>query len=63
MRGKNTENLIVELASKMANYQRKRYVVMRFVHDEKHIVFNDTGNGRRCKKVFDGVEVIIAMIA
>lgn len=47
----------------MANYQRKRYVVMRFVHDEKHIVFNDTGNGRRCKKVFDGVEVIIAMIA
>lgn len=63
MRSRNTEDLIEELGNEMANYQRKRYVVMRFVHDEKHIVFNDTGNGRRSKKVFDGVEVIVAMIA
>ena len=61
MRGRNTENLIVGLDSEMANYQRKRYVVMKFIHDEEHIVFNDIGKGRRKKEVYDGIEVIIAM--
>ena len=61
MRGRNTENSIVELSSKMANYQQRRYVVMKFIHGEKHIVFNDIGKGRRKKKVYDGIEVIIAM--
>ncbi|MSU01211.1 hypothetical protein [Tissierella pigra] len=63
MRGRNTENLTVELDRKMANYQRKRYVIMKFTHDEKHIIFKDVGKGRRIKEVFDEVEVIIAMIA
>ena len=61
MRGRNTEDLIVGLDSEMANYQRKRYVVMKFIHDEEHIVFNDIGKGRRKKEVYDGIEVIIAM--
>ena len=62
MRSKNTENLKLELDHKMANYQRKRYVVMKFIHEEEHIVFNDIGKGRRKKVVYDGIEVIIAMI-
>ena len=61
MRGRNTENLIRVLDHKMANCQRKRYVVMKFIHDEEHIVFKDIGKGRRKKKVYDGIEVIIAM--
>jgi len=63
VRGRNTENLIIELDHKMANYQQKRYVIMKFIHDEKHIVFNDIGKDRRRKEILDGVEVIIAMIA
>ena len=61
MRGRNTENSIVELDHKMANYQRKRYVVMKFIHGEEYIVFNNIGKGRRKKEVYDGIEVIIAM--
>lgn len=61
MCSRNTENLIVELDRKIANYQRKRYVVMKFIHDEEHIVFNDIGKGGRKKEVYDGIEVIIAM--
>ena len=61
MRSKNTEDSIVELDHKMANYQHKRYVVMKFIHDEEHIVFKDIGKGRRKKEVYDGIEVIIAM--
>jgi hypothetical protein len=61
VRGRNTENLIVELDHKIANYQAKRYVVMKFIHDEEHIVFNDIGKGRRKKEVYDGIEIIIAM--
>lgn len=45
----------------MANYQQKRYVVMRFVHDEEHIVFKDIGKGRRRKEVFNGVGVVIGL--
>ena len=63
MRGRNTENSIVELSSKMANYQQGRYVVMKLFHSEKHIVFNDLGKGRRKKEVYDGVKVVVAMIA
>lgn len=63
MRGRNTENLIVKLDHGMANYQRKRYVVMKFIHDEEHIVFQDVGKGRRRKEVFDNVEVVIALVA
>ena len=61
MRGRNTENLIVELDSRMANYQRKRYVVMKFIHDEEHIVFKDIGNGKGRKEVFNGVGVVIGL--
>ena len=45
----------------MASYQQKRYVVMRFIHDEEHIVFKDIGKGRRKKEVYDGIKVVIAM--
>jgi len=61
--GRNAENLTIELDSRMANYQQKRYVVMKFIHDEKHIVFNNIGEVKKRKKIFDGVEVIGAMIA
>ena len=61
VRGRNTEDLIIKLNHRMANYQVKRYVVMKFFHDEKHIVFQDIGKGRRMKEVYDGVEVVVAM--
>ncbi|WP_353097062.1 hypothetical protein [Tissierella praeacuta] len=61
MRDRNTENLILELDHQMANYQRKRYVVMKFIHDEEHIVFNDVGKGRRKMEVYDGVKVNIVI--
>ena len=63
MRGRNTEDLIKELDLKTANYQRKRYDVMKFIHHENHIVFNEIGKGRRMKEIIAGVEVVIAMIA
>lgn len=50
MLGKNTENSIVKLDRKMANYQRKQYVVMSFKHEEKYIVFNDIGKVKEKKK-------------
>ena len=61
MRGRNTENSIVELDHEMAHCQRKRYVIMKFTHNEKHIVFSDIGKGRRRMEVFDEIKVIIAM--
>ena len=63
MRGRNTESSIIELGNEMANYQPKRYIVMKFIHDEKHIVFQDIGKGRRRKEVFEGVKIVVAMIA
>lgn len=62
MRGRNTENLITKLDHRMANYQQKRYVLMKFFHSEKHIVFSDVGKGRRMKEIYDGVKVIMAMV-
>ena len=61
MRGRNTEDYLVGKHREMANYQRKQHVVMRFTHEERYIVFNDIGKGRRKKEIYDGIEVIIAM--
>ena len=61
VRGRNTENSIVELDCKMANYQGKRYVLMNFFHIERHIVFSNVGKGRRKMEVYDGVEVNITI--
>ena len=58
MRGRNTEDSIVELDRKTANYQRKRYVVMKFIHDEEHIVFKDIGKGRRKRKYMMGLRLL-----
>ena len=61
MRGRNTENNLVEEYREMANSQRKQHVIMRFIHEGKYIVFHDIGKGRRKKEVCDGIEVIIVM--
>lgn len=61
MRGRNTEDSIVELDRKIANYQQRRYVLTKFFHQEKHIVFSDVGKGRRKMEVYDEVEVNIAV--
>lgn len=45
----------------MANYQQKRYVLMKFFHDEEHVVFSDVGKGKREKEVYDGVKVLVAV--
>lgn len=62
MRSRNTENLITKLDHRMANYQQKRYVLMKFFHSEKHIVFSDIGKRKRKMEVYDGVKVIMAMV-
>lgn len=61
MHSKNTENSIVELDFEITSYQQKRYVLMKFFHREKHIVFSDVGKGRRKMEVYDGVEVLVAL--
>lgn len=43
MRGRNTENTIIESGRKMADYQGKRYVIMRFIHDENISFFQIVG--------------------
>lgn len=63
MRGRNTENLIVEKALEMAGYQQKRYVIMKFIHEEKYIAFHDIGKGRRKKEILDGLVIIVALSA
>lgn len=45
----------------MAHCQQKRYVIMKFTHNEKHIVFSDIGKGRRRKEVSDEIKVIIVI--
>ena len=60
MCGRNTEKLIEKLDHRMANYKGKRYVLMKFFHRGKHIVFSDIGKGRRKMEVYDGVQVTIA---
>lgn len=61
MRGRNTENSIAKLELEIANYQQKRYVLMKFFHIERHIVFSNVGKGRRKMEVYDGVEVNITI--
>ena len=61
MRGRNTENSIVKLDHGMASYQQKRYVLMKFFHKEKHIVFSDVGEGRKKMMVYDGVQITITL--
>jgi len=63
VRSKNTENFIEKLGRGMANYQQKRYVLMKFFHKEKHIVFSDVEKGRKKMEVYDGVEVVMCMNA
>lgn len=45
----------------MFKYQGELYVIMRFIHGEENIIFNDIGKGRRKKEVYDEIKVIIAM--
>lgn len=61
MRGRNTESYPISEYTGIANYQKKWYVVMRFIHREEYTVFNNIGEGRRKKEVYDEIKVIIAM--
>lgn len=62
MRGRNTEDIGKEKDVEMAEYQGKRYVIMKFTYKEKHIVFNPIGTGRRKKEICNGIKVIISLI-
>lgn len=62
MRGENTENSIIELDGRMANCQEKRHVIMKFVHDEKHVIFNLVKGGRRKKGISNKIQVVVAII-
>ena len=62
MRGRNTENLIMKLDHEVANYQGKRYVLMKIFHEEKHVIFNPAGAGRRKKEISDKIRVVVAIV-
>lgn len=61
MRGRNTESLMAQIDHRMTNYKQKRYVLMKFFHKDKHIVFSNIGEGRRRMEAYDGVEVIVGI--
>lgn len=63
MHGRNTENRGIGEEVEVAEYQGKRYVVLEFTHEEKHVIFKPIGRGRRKKEVSDGIQVIIALTA
>ena len=62
MRGRNTENKVIEEVGKVAECKGKRHVVLKFIHEEKHIIFNPIGEGRRKKEISNGVKVIISLV-
>lgn len=63
MRGRNTENIEMNIDEGMAKCQGQRHTLMNFINDEKYIVFNDIGGNRRKKEVRDGVKVIIVLVS
>lgn len=50
------------MGMEVAEYQGKQYFILKFVHDEKHVIFNSIGEARRKKEICDGIKVIIALI-
>jgi hypothetical protein len=63
VRGRNTENRVIEEVGKVAEYLGKRHVIIKFLHEEKHIVLQDIEKGRRKKEILDGVRVFVAIVA
>ena len=63
VRGRNTENIEMNIAEGMAKCQGQWHTLMSFINDEKYIVFNDIGRNRRKKEVRDGVKVIIVLVS
>jgi len=61
VRGRNTENKEIGKDVELAEYQGKRHIIMKFIHKEKHVIFEPIGRGRRKKEVSDGIQVIIAL--
>jgi len=62
VRGRNTEDREIGKDVEVAEYQRKRYVVMKFFHEEKHVIFNPAGAGRRKKEISDKIRVVVAIV-
>ena len=54
---------MIEEVGKVAEYLEKRHVIIKFLHEEKHIVFQDIEKGRRKKEILDGVRVFVAIVA
>ncbi len=61
MRGRNTENHPIENVREVTECQGKQHVIMKYVHEEKHVIFEPIGEGRRKKEICDGVQVFIAI--
>lgn len=62
MCGRNTENHPIREYERMANFHRKQHIIMKFMHEEKYIVFNDIGMNRRKMELYDGVKVLLAIV-
>lgn len=62
MRGRNTENKEVGKDVEVGRCRGKRHIILKFVHEEKYIVFNSIGMNRRKKELYDGVRVLLAIV-
>lgn len=63
MRGRNTENHPIGEYGEMANFQRKQHIILKLIHEEKYIVFNEIRGNRREREVRNGVKVIIVLVS
>jgi len=63
VRGRNTENGEIENDVEVAGCQGKRHVIFKFTYEQKHVIFNPIGAGKREKEICDGVQVVLAIFS
>lgn len=61
MLGTSTEDGEIGKGIEMARFQGKQYVVLRFIHKEKHVIFNQIEKFRRKIEICDGVWVVVSI--
>ncbi|HCX62777.1 hypothetical protein [Aminipila sp.] len=63
VRGRNTENREIGKDVELAEYQGKRHVILKFTYEQKHVIFNPIGAGKREKEICEGVQVVLAIFS
>lgn len=63
MRSRNTENHSIENNEEVVKYQGKQYIILKYMHEQKHVVFNISETDRREREINDKVQVLVAVTA